>query len=571
MPTGAGKSMCFQIPALVMDGVTVVVSPLISLMQDQVDALTQSGISAAFVNSTLSEKEVSRVLRDAASGAYKLLYVAPERLHSYDFRSFARSADISMLTADEAHCISQWGQDFRPSYARIPEFISGLPRRPVVSAFTATATPRVRDDIVSSLMLQDPTVLVSGFNRQNLYFEVQKPKDKFAALVAFLGGKRDRCGIVYCSTRAAVDEVCASLRRLGYGASRYHAGLDDTERHQSQDDFLYDRTQIMVATNAFGMGIDKSNVSFVIHYNMPMNIEGYYQEAGRSGRDGEPADCILLYASKDVQTNQWLIDNARDVEYADAATEAWLKQRDKLRLNDMALYCATNDCLRAYILRYFGETPPDSCGNCVNCNTSFDTADITVDVQKILSCVFRLSESYGMSTVINVLRGSKSGKIRGLGLHKLSTYGISELSNDRLQEIINHLILSGYLRKTTDKYPVIKLGERAPSVLRGGERVSMKLSRTTEPKAPAQRHNTTSAVDQRLWVKLRDLRLTIASEQRVPAFVILHDSALTDMCAKLPRTHAELLTVSGIGQKKAAAYGDRFLRAIAEFRSQENL
>jgi len=567
MPTGAGKSVCFQVPALMMGGVTIIISPLISLMKDQVSALTQSGIAAAFINSSLNERQIAKVLYRAANGAYKLIYVAPERLLAYDFISFAKSAEVSMLTVDEAHCISQWGQDFRPSYARIPEFIERLGRRPVLSAFTATATPIVREDIASQLALSSPTILVSGFDRQNLYFEVQKPKDKFSALASFLRGRRDHTGIVYCSTRAAVEEVCDKLRRSGYGASRYHAGLSDSERRDNQDDFLYDRAQVMVATNAFGMGIDKSNVSFVIHYNMPMNIEGYYQEAGRAGRDGEPADCVLFYSARDVQTNQWLIDNARDVEYPDKATEDWLKQREKQRLNEMALYCATNDCLRSYILAYFGESPPERCGNCVNCNTSFETADITVEAQKILSCVFRMSESYGMTMVINVLRGSRNEKLLRMGLDKLSTYGISEKTDKRLQEIMNHMIMSGYLIKTADKYPVIKLGPRARDVLRGGESVYIKLSRSVEPEISEQRYGSVNPVDKDLLARLKELRLTIAREQKVPAFIILHDSSLTDMCMKLPSTPEEFLRVSGVGRAKADAYGERFLSVIAEFLS----
>ena len=376
MPTGAGKSMCFQVPALMADGMTLIISPLISLMKDQVNALTQAGVAAAFINSSLNERQIQKALRNAANGAYKLIYVAPERLLTYDFMSFVRSAQmpISMLTVDEAHCISQWGQDFRPSYSKIPEFIGQLRERPIVSAFTATATPIVRDDIIKQLALDNPTVLVSGFDRQNLYFEVAraKPKDKFPILTNFLKNKqdkKDRVGIVYCSTRAAVEEVCERLNASGYNASRYHAGLSDAERRGNQEDFIYDRVQIMVATNAFGMGIDKSNVSYVVHYNMPKDMESYYQEAGRAGRDGEPADCILLYSAQDVRTNTWLIENSRDVQYADAETEHRLKERDKERLRRMTFYCATSDCLRGYILKYFGERPPNRCGNCATCNT----------------------------------------------------------------------------------------------------------------------------------------------------------------------------------------------------------
>jgi len=554
MPTGAGKSLCFQIPALMMNGISLIVSPLISLMKDQVNALTQSGIPAAFINSSLNSWQIDKALQKAREGAYKLIYVAPERLLAPDFLSFAQSAKISMLTVDEAHCISQWGQDFRPSYSKIPEFAANLPNRPILSAFTATATAKVREDIVTLLGLNDPVVLVTGFNRENLFFEVQKPKDKYAALTAFLNAKKERSGIVYCSTRATVEDVCEKLKTDGYNASRYHAGLADDERHDNQDDFLYDRVQIMVATNAFGMGIDKSNVSFVVHYNMPKDMESYYQEAGRAGRDGEPADCILLYSGQDVHTNLWLIENS----------EALLKERDRKRLREMTFYCTTNDCLRGYILKYFGENPPNYCGNCSNCATNFEMADITVETQKILSCVARMKERYGKKILIDVLRGSKSEKVLRLGLDKLSTYGISKKTEKQLHEIINQLLLMGYLLKTDDEYPVLKLGDSANEVLRNGKTVQMKL--LIEKQGIATDKKETKPVDNKLFAALRELRLTIAKEQNVPAFVIFPDSTLIDMCTKIPATDAEFLNVSGVGRVKLERYGERFLKTIAEFK-----
>ena len=604
MPTGAGKSMCFQIPALMLDGLTIVISPLISLMKDQVNALTQSGIGAAYINSSLTEGQISKALANARAGAYKLVYVAPERLTTYDFLSFARAANISMLTVDEAHCISEWGQDFRPSYSKIPEFIAGLDRRPVVSAFTATATPIVRDDIAVRLELSDPTVLVSGFDRQNLSFEVKKPQDRFAALLEFLHDKPKRCGIIYCTTRAAVEDVCLKLRQNGHNASRYHAGLSDAERRDNQDDFLYDRVQIMVATNAFGMGIDKSNVSFVVHYNMPMNLEAYYQEAGRAGRDGSPADCLLLYNGQDVHTNLWMIDNPRDVEYPDFATETMLKERDRKRLREMTFYAATRDCLRGYILKYFGEKPPNYCGNCSNCNTHFETEDVTIDAQKIVSCVVRMRERYGMVMLIDVLRGSKNEKVLRNGLDKLSTHGICKKPEGHLRDIINHLLLTGGLVKTDDEYPIIRLGPHATEILRGTESIHMKLAKEAPPKEKAaakpaepkknrvrpkdretytggsildiitrpkpylqvsQVSNDTKDFDKGLFEYLKEVRLAISKEQKVPAFVILHDSSLTDMCQKRPKTLDQFLKVSGIGQVKAEKYGQRFLDAIAEY------
>ncbi|MCL2157952.1 MAG: RecQ family ATP-dependent DNA helicase [Oscillospiraceae bacterium] len=368
LPTGGGKSVCYQVPALMASGMTLVVSPLISLMKDQVNALTRANIAAAFINSSLSERQVALALRNAENRHYKLIYVAPERLQSQSFLAFARSAQIFMVTVDEAHCVSQWGRDFRPSYVKIPEFVAQLRGRPVVSAFTATATPKVQEDIAKLLKLKNPGVLVSGFDRENLHFSVKKPEDKFLGLVEYLKDKKEQSGIVYCSTRSAVEEVCGRLNRHGYKASRYHAGLSGEERQKNQDDFLCDRIKVMAATNAFGMGIDKPNVSFVVHYNMPKDIEGYYQEAGRAGRDGNSAECVLFYGERDVATGVWMIENGSDIEYPDKKTEKRLKSRSHRRLRDMRLYCSTKKCLRRHILKYFGERPKRHCGNCSNCD-----------------------------------------------------------------------------------------------------------------------------------------------------------------------------------------------------------
>ena len=567
MPTGAGKSMCFQIPALMMEDITLIVSPLISLMKDQVNALVQSGIAAAYINSTLTERQIGIALRNARANMYKLIYIAPERLMTTGFLSFAESASISMLTVDEAHCISTWGHDFRTSYLRIPEFIDSLPKRPIVSAFTATATPKVREDIINLLRLDDPTILATGFDRPNLYFEVKKPRDKFAALIAFLKNRKEKSGIVYCSTRATVEEVCADLISEGYRASRYHAGLSDAERHGNQDDFIFDRAQIMVATNAFGMGIDKSNVAFVVHYNMPKDVESYYQEAGRAGRDGEPADCFVFYSGLDVRTNQWLIENTREANEAeDESIREQSLERERAKLREMTFYCATNDCLRRYILKYFGENPPVYCGNCGSCNTNFETVDITVDARKVLSCTARMNGRFGLNMVIDTLRGSKNERILRLGLDKLSTYGISEQPAHRLRSIIQHLILSGYLVKTDDEFPVIRLGARANEVLRDGDSVFMKLPREKEKQThKPEKQSDTGQVDSRLFAALRAVRRAIADEQGMPAFVIFSDSTLNDMCVKRPTTVRELLMVSGVGHVKAERYGKRFLDAISEY------
>ena len=569
MPTGSGKSICFQVPALMLPGITLIVSPLISLMKDQVNALTQAGISAAYINSSLTLSQIDTVLHRAINNAYKLIYIAPERLQIADFLQFARSADISLVAVDEAHCISQWGHDFRPSYARIPEFIRQLPNRPILTAFTATATERVQGDIVSLLGLNAPFILVASVNRPNLYFEVQKPKNKYAALNIFLEDKKDLNGIVYCSTRDTVEKVCEKLIKDGYNASRYHAGLSDAERHQNQDDFLYDRAQIMVATNAFGMGIDKSNVSYIVHYNMPKDMESYYQEAGRSGRDGEPANCILLFNGQDVRTNMWLIENDEQAQYPDKDTEEALKERSRKRLREMTFYSETKECLRGYILRYFGEQPKDSCGNCGNCGNDIAMIDATIDAQKILSCVYRMKERFGLTTIIDTLRGSKSEKILKLGLDKLSTYGICENSEKELRQIINQLILGDFLIKTDEQYPVIKLGEKASGVLWNKEKVFLRLSKEIEDDQKKERSSKKSsvlrAVDPKLLAALKELRLKIAGERKVPAFTIFHDSSLIDMCMKLPTTKEEFASVSGVGQVKIERFGERFLDVLSDF------
>ena len=422
MPTGAGKSLCFQIPALLFPGITLVVSPLISLMNDQVRALIQSGVAAAYLNRSLTERQYLKALQNARAGKYKIIYVSPERLTTEGFQAFAQAAEISMVAVDEAHCVSQWGQDFRPSYLQVPDFIRSLPQRPVVSAFTATATQTVKEDIIRILELQSPVETATGFDRKNLYYEVQHPADKQTALLNLVRRYEDTSGIVYCSTRKKVEEVCDLLQRNGHLATRYHAGLSEEERRQNQEDFLFDRQTVMVATNAFGMGIDKSNVHYVIHYNMPKDMESYYQEAGRAGRDGQPANCILLYHGQDVVTNQFLIEHAQENEQLDEETYRQVQRKERERLRKITFYCHTQDCLRKYILAYFGEHHTGFCGNCYNCGDHFERTDITVDAQIILSCVKRTGERFGLSIIVDVLRGAKNEKIFRLGLDKQSTY-----------------------------------------------------------------------------------------------------------------------------------------------------
>ncbi|MEL7622552.1 MAG: DNA helicase RecQ [Clostridiales bacterium] len=570
MPTGAGKSVCFQLPAVLQEGLTLVVSPLISLMKDQVGSLTQSGIPAAYINSTLTSRQIEIILQNARNGKYKLIYVAPERLMTPDFLVFAQNTKIAMLTVDEAHCISQWGHDFRPSYGQISQFIGLLKVRPVLSAFTATATRQVKEDIITLLSLENPRVLVTGFDRQNLYFEVQAPKNKMQALLVFLKAHQNQSGVIYCATRKTVEEVCEALCRLGFPATRYHAGLPDEERRRNQDDFLFDKLPLMVATNAFGMGIDKSNVAFVIHYNMPKDMESYYQEAGRAGRDGSQAACLLLYSGQDVRTNQWLIENARDASYADENMEQLLKERDYQRLREMTFYATTNDCLRAYILRYFGENPAGYCGYCGNCDTKFETVDITEDAQKIMSCVLRMGERFGATLVIDVLRGSKNKRIYELGLDSLSTYGISQKSAHTLHAIIDFLLQQGYLNKSNE-YSVLSLNPKAREVLKGTVTLQMKLAKekitpAVEVEAASGRgKNVVPKGREELFQRLKALRLQIASSQGLPAFVVFTDSSLTHMCIRLPKTSVEFLMISGVGESKLQRYGESFLQEIAAF------
>ena len=565
MPTGGGKSICYQLPGLMLPGVTLVISPLITLMHDQVMALKAAGIPGAYVNSSLTFPQLRAVYRNMLMGKYKIIYVAPERLESEGFLEAVMQMEISMVAVDEAHCISQWGQDFRPSYLRIVEFIRRLAVRPVIAAFTATATAKVRQDVKRILGLRSPVEVVTGFDRPNLYFEVRHPEMREAELLKLLDKRRGRSGIIYCATRKSVEHICQFLSDRGYAATRYHAGLEEGERMANQDAFLYDEKTVMVATNAFGMGIDKSNVSFVIHYNMPKSLEAYYQEAGRAGRDGANADCILLYGPRDVQTARFFIENGSDNEDLTDEQRELIRKQDYERLEAMVTYCKTRTCLRGWILEYFGQKHPEVCGNCGSCNQEYEKKDITREAQMILSCVIRIRERLGYyvgkPTVVRTLQGSREKKTLELGLNDLSTYGLLKtMGANAIKELISRLEDGGYLM-TELEHQTLRPTEKADGVLYFGEPVEV-LVLKQEEKLQRLDDDGMTEDERELFDLLRACRSALAREHGVAPFMIFSNATLVDMAKKHPTNMTAFKRVSGVGEMKASWYGKEFLKVL---------
>lgn len=569
MPTGSGKSICYQVPAMLLPGITIVISPLISLMQDQVKALNEAGIHAGYINSSLTEGQIAKVYSRTISGGFQILYVAPERLESQEFIDFAGKIDISMVTVDEAHCISQWGQDFRPSYLKIVDFIDSLRKRPIVSAFTATATEEVKNDISCVLKLADPKIVVTGFDRENLYFDVETIKKKDDYVLEYVQKHPDDSGIIYGATRKNVDAIYELLSGAGVPAARYHAGMNHEDRKESQNDFIYDRVSVIVATNAFGMGIDKSNVRFVIHYNMPQSMENYYQEAGRAGRDGEASQCILLFSAQDIMINKFLLDHKDFTEIPDEAIDL-IKQRDARRLQIMEGYCRTSGCLRNYILEYFGEKRDEPCDSCGNCHKEYTEIDMTEDAKLVINCVWETKGRYGLNIILGTLLGADRARLKELGTIKYKTYGaLKSRSESELRLLISQLILDGCLYQTADKYSVIRMGD-IERLKDPNTHILIRTYKDREPEGQPKRHGRKSTdfltkAGYELFEVLRQLRLTIAREEGMPPYIIFSDKTLIDMSIKAPRDRAAMLNVSGVGEAKYEKYGERFIEAVITF------
>ena len=575
MPTGAGKSICYQLPALLLPGITLVISPLISLMKDQVQALNQAGVHAAYINSSLTEGQITKALTLAEQGRYKIIYVAPERLETDRFLRFAKAAEISMVAVDEAHCISQWGQDFRPSYLHIVQFVRQLPDRPIVSAFTATATGEVREDIVSVLGLKNPKTLVTGFDRQNLFFAVEHTKNRSRYLQHYVADRGKESGIIYCATRKNVEKVYEQLRKEGIAVTRYHAGLSPEERRDNQDDFIYDRKPVIVATNAFGMGIDKSNVRYVLHYNMPQSMENYYQEAGRAGRDGEPSDCILLYSAQDIMINRFLLENKENSADFTPKEQLAIRERDENRLQAMIYYCNTKECLRAYILRYFGEKGESACGRCGNCQKHYVEREMTAEAKQVIQCLEEQGERYGIQVVVGTLLGGKGAKLREYRAEQYPSYGsLGKWREQELKDLIGQMLQDGYLRQTQDKYALLQTTGKAQDIMDGLCTVTVKLeprsSRMAEEDdrikdSTNRRSDILNTRGLAFFEELREQRREIAREKGIPPYLVFSDKTLVDMCVRLPMNREEMMEVNGMGAFKYEKYGEKFLACIMDY------
>lgn len=593
MPTGAGKSVCYQIPAALTPGVTIVISPLISLMRDQVDALNDLGLPAAFVNTTQTPDEQAMVFAQAAAGQLKLLYVAPERLETGRFRDFAARTPISLIAVDEAHCVSQWGQDFRSSYLGIGDFIVGLPKRPPVGAFTATATERVRRDIVGLLGLRNPAVTVTGFDRPNLYFDVVKLETKYkAAWVAnYVAAHPDESGIIYCATRKTTEALAATLNQMGHAAVAYHGGMSSDAREAAQHDFITDKVSVVVATNAFGMGIDKSDVRYVIHHNLPESIEAYYQEAGRAGRDGEPSRCTLLWNESDIVTRRRLLDSDYENERMTPEDQEIVRQSKRRLLDGMVGYCRTADCLHRYMTRYFGQeitptdapsdTHEDKCGACSNCESTFETIDVTSVAQAISRCVHDVNQRVGSGKIVKILRGSKAQDLAWLNPEQMPTFGmLKDVNEARVRDVLSQMATDGYLFIAEGRMPIVMFGARAAEtaapdfhyeikrVERKSASVSSRHGGVASESASASAAMESYIPDddeEALFQKLRELRRTIAQEIGKPPYIVFSDKTLRDMARIKPITNAQFLAVNGVGQHKLDLYGKRFMEAVASF------